>query len=579
MASNDQAVSSAERQWWKEAVVYQIYPFSFKDTTGNGWGDLNGITSKLPYLKRLGVDVIWLSPIYASPMKDCGYDISDYRAINPDLGTMQDFDNLIAETHKLGLKLVMDLVVNHTSDQHAWFQDSKAGGEKKDWYIWQPPRQGKEPNNWGAIFGGSTWERHASREEYYLHTFDVSQPDLNWENPKVRNAVWEIMDFWLDKGCDGFRMDVINCISKEPGFPDVPVVDSSKDFQYGLKYRFNGPKVTEYLQEMYDKVLAPRENERQAPLFTVGEMPGIASPEQALQHVQNGRPLQMIFHFEHMYLDHQPGKSLFHQRHWKLPELKAILGRFMEYGQDHNTWDSLYLDNHDQPRILSRWADDGEYRVQAAKMLALFHVTGRGTVFIYQGQEIGMANPPEWKYDELRDLEEINHYDEVRAQRGQGADMSDVLKDIQRIGRDNARTPVSWDDSKNAGFSSGTPWIKVNEDYREWNVASQVKESNSVLHFWQKILELRKKELALCYGRFELLDEPSEEIYAYTRTASGKQFTVVCSFVGRDVTWESPVPVGELLLSNYMDNAQTRVMKRKTMALRPFECRLYVRGA
>lgn len=564
-----------DRQWWKEAVVYQIYPLSFKDTTGNGWGDLNGIASKLPYLKRLGVDVIWLSPIYASPMEDCGYDISDYRAINPDLGTMDDFDNLILETHRLGLKLVMDLVVNHTSDQHAWFQDSKAGGEKSDWYVWQPPRAGKEgrdePNNWGAIFGGSCWEWDSNREAYYLHVFDVSQPDLNWDNPDVRNAVWDIMDFWLDKGCDGFRMDVINCISKEPGFPDVPAADPKEKYQYGLKYRFNGPRVQEYLEEMHDRVLAPREKEREAPIFTVGEMPGIATPEQALTHVRGGKPLQMIFHFEHMYIDHQPGKTCFHHRSWKLPELKAILGRFMEYGQQHDGWDSLYLDNHDQPRILSRWADDGKYRVEAAKMLAMFHITGRGTLFIYQGQEIGMANARHWKYDELRDLEEINHYDAIKATREPEADMEDVLKEIQRIGRDNARMPVSWDDTPNAGFSTGEPWIKVNEDYQDWNVAAQEGEDGSVLGFWRKLLELRKKELALVYGHFKMLDEASEMVYAYTRSSAEECFTVICSFTAKEIEWECPVEVGNLVMSNYAPQTDST----RKMALRPFECRLY----
>lgn len=570
-------MASNERKWWKEAIVYQIYPFSFKDTTGNGWGDLNGIISKLPYLQGLGVDVIWLSPIYASPMKDCGYDISDYEAINPDLGTMDDFDNLVRETHRLGLKLVMDLVVNHTSDQHAWFQDSRAGGEKREWYVWQPPQwnngQKVEPNNWGAIFGGSCWEWDDNREAYYLHVFDVSQPDLNWENPSVRDAVWNIMDFWLDKGCDGFRMDVINCISKEPGFPDVPVTIPDEKYQYGLRYRFNGPKVQEYLEEMYERVLKPRAQQRKEAIFTVGEMPGITDPEQAITHTKGGIPLQMIFHFEHMYIDHQPGKTCFHHRNWKLPGLKAILGGFMKYGQEQDGWDSLYLENHDQPRIVSRWTNDEHHRAVAAKMLAMFHVTGRGTVYIYQGQEIGMANARQWKFDELRDLEEINHYNAVKATRKTGASMRDVLEDIQRIGRDNSRMPVSWDESTNAGFSSGEPWIKVNDDYKEWNVASQMNDDDGVLGFWRKLLMLRKKELTLVYGKFDILDEPSEVVYAYTRSSDEKCFVVACSFTAKDVQWECPVEPGDLILSNY--SAQTSGgTQSRLMNLRPFECRL-----
>lgn len=573
---DDPAQDATKRQWWKEAVVYQIYPFSFQDTTGSGMGDLNGITSRLPYLRSLGVDAIWLSPIYATPMKDCGYDISDYRAINPDLGTMDDFDNLLREAHGLQLKVIMDLVVNHTSDQHEWFQNSKACGDKRDWYIWHEPRistsgEKTEPNNWGAIFGGSCWEWDEGRQAYYLHVFDVSQPDLNWENPEVRNAVWDIMTFWLDKGCDGFRMDVINCISKEPGFPDVPIVDPSSKFQYGLKYRFNGPNVKAYLDEMYDRVLLGRE----PALFTVGEMPGIATPEEAIDHTRSGRPLQMLFHFEHMYIDHQPGRTCFYPRKWRLPELKGILGRFMSYAHKEDGWDSLYLENHDQPRIVSRWADDSKYRAESAKMLAIFHITGRGTVFIYQGQEIGMANSRHWTFEELRDLEEINHYNTIKETREAGADMSDVLGEIQRIGRDNSRMPVSWDGTANAGFTSGVPWIKVNEDYAEWNVAGQTGNSDSVLEFWRRLLALRHNETGLVYGDFEILDDPSPTVYAYTRTTTTTTFTVVCSFSSKDVEWSCPVEPGRLLIGNY--ESEKPESGQSLMTLRPYEGRLYKR--
>lgn len=553
--------------WWRESVVYQIYPSSFKDTTGNGIGDLNGITSELPYLKRIGVDIVWLSPIYVSPMKDMGYDISDYRAINPDFGTMEDWEVLVQKAHEIGLKVVMDLVVNHTSDQHAWFQDAKEGGAKKDWYIWRGKKHdGKEPNNWGAIFGGSCWEWNEKLQEYYLHVFHTSQPDLNWENPAVRQAVWDIMTFWLDKGCDGFRMDVINCISKTPGFPDAPVTNPKSPYQYGLVHRFNGPRVIDYLTEMHESVLKYYPN-----AFTVGEAPGVKNAQQALPLIQNGIPLHMIFHFEHMYVDHQPGRPCFEYRPWKLTDLKNILGKFMEENQAHNGWDSLYLENHDQPRILGRWASDGPYRTESAKMLALFHATGRGTMFLYQGQEIGMANPSSWTFEELRDLEEIQYYE---SQKANGEDPEEALRQIQRIGRDNSRTPMQWSREAQAGFTSGTPWIKINEDYRQWNVESQLEnQESSVLGFWMELLLIRKKHRALVYGVFTMVDWENEQVYAYTRTDGSRQYLVVCSFSEKEVEWKSPVQTGEMLLGSYLSTAVGT--DKDLLNLRPFEGRLY----
>ncbi|KKP06435.1 trehalose-6-phosphate hydrolase [Trichoderma harzianum] len=552
--------------WWRDTIVYQIYPVSFKDTTGNGKGDLNGITSKLPYLKDLGVEVVWLSPVYASPMVDMGYDISNYREIHPDFGSMVDWERMVEEAHRIGLKVVMDLVVNHTSDQHEWFQDAKNGGPKKDWYIWRgKSKEGKEPNNWGAIFGGSCWEWNDKLQEYYLHVFDVSQPDLNWENPVVREAVWDVMRFWLDKGCDGFRMDVINCISKTPGFPDAPVTDPQNPYQYGLIHRFNGPKVVDYLLEMHEKVLRYYPN-----AFTVGEAPGVKSAEQALPLVKNGVPLQMLFHFEHMYIDHQPGKTCFNYKPWKLTELKDVLGRFMEFNQANGGWDSLYLENHDQPRIISRWANDGLYRDVSAKMLALFHATGRGTLFLYQGQEIGMANPATWDFDELRDLEEIQYYAAFEAKNG---DIKDALKQIQRIGRDNSRTPMQWNADSNAGFTSGTPWIKVNQDYKEWNVETQSTSSGmSVLKFWKLVLRTRKEHPGLIRGKFEMIDYENENVYAYTRTDAAGQYLIVCSFSEKQLEWKCPVARGSLLLGNYggKDNENGDLL-----SLRPYEGRVY----
>ncbi|KAM6478340.1 glycoside hydrolase family 13 protein [Trichoderma sp. SZMC 28011] len=552
--------------WWRDTIVYQIYPVSFKDTTGNGKGDLNGITSKLPYLKDLGVEVVWLSPVYASPMIDMGYDISNYREIHPDFGSMADWERMVEEAHRIGLKVVMDLVVNHTSDQHEWFQDAKNGGSKKDWYIWRGKnKEGKEPNNWGAIFGGSCWEWNDKLQEYYLHVFDVSQPDLNWENPVVREAVWGVMRFWLDKGCDGFRMDVINCISKTPGFPDAPVTDPQNPYQYGLIHRFNGPKVADYLLEMHEKVLQYYPN-----AFTVGEAPGVKSAEQALPLVKNGVPLQMLFHFEHMYIDHQPGKTCFNYKPWKLTELKDVLGKFMEFNQANGGWDSLYLENHDQPRIVSRWANDGLYRDVSAKMLALFHATGRGTLFLYQGQEIGMANPASWDFDELQDLEEIQYYEAVEAKNG---DIQDALKQIQRIGRDNSRTPMQWNADINAGFTSGTPWIKVNQDYKEWNVEAQLTSSGmSVLKFWKLVLRTRKEHPGLIRGKFEMVDYENENVYAYTRTDAAGQYLIVCSFSAKQVEWKCPVARGSLLLGNYVEEYNET---GDLLSLQPYEGRVY----
>ncbi|MCJ1312230.1 hypothetical protein MMC25_005904 [Agyrium rufum] len=572
-------------EWWKEANVYQIYPWSFKDTTGTGTGDLNGITSKLQYLKDLGIDVVWMSPIYASPMKDMGYDISDYRAIHPTLGTMKDWEDLVAKAHQIGLKVVMDLVVNHTSDQHAWFQESVKGGKegpKRDWYIWREPgKDGKEPFNWGAIFGGSAWELDEASGEYYCHVFDVSQPDLNWENPDVREAVWEVMRFWLDKGCDGFRMDVINCISKI--FEDAPVTDPSEKFQFGLVNRFNGPHVIEYLNEMNEKVL-----DHYPGSFTVGETPGVNVPEKGIKYVQGGRPLQMIFNFEHVFIDVQPGRKCFFMKDWKLTELKDILGTWMTYMQENNGWDSLYLENHDQPRILARYASTRTptLRLASAKMLAIFHATGRGTLFLYQGQEIGMANST-WTYDDLRDVEEINYYNEEKAKRPEGADMQDCLDAIGRIGRDNARTPVQWsaDEGEGAGFSTAPKekiWIKINPDFREgWNARAQEGVEGSVLEFWRGLLlKVRKADGgALVYGVFEMLDYGNEDVYAYTRTLGEVVYTVVCSFTEREVGWVCPLgevgEVGELMVGSYggvMDGEKGGEMK-----LRPFEGRIYRR--
>lgn len=487
-------MAKVSEAWWKEAIVYQIYPASFKDSTGNGYGDLRGITQKLDYLKYLGVDVIWLCPIYNSPMNDMGYDISDYESLNTAFGTMKDWDELLAQCHTRGIKLIMDLVVNHTSSEHAWFQESRdPKSDKRDWYTWKPPKvnsSGKRvpPSNWRAIFGGSAWEFDERSGEYYLHLFDITQPDLNWENTAVRKAVYDLMRFWLDKGINGFRMDVINAISKAPEFADIPILDASAEFQNGGPRYFNGPKVHEYLKEMKKEVLMHYD------IMTVGETPA-TSPEQGVLFVaRKSEELDMVFHFAHVDMDLDP-VDFYKKREWKLTKLKNILGSWMEYMQERDGWNSLYLENHDQARSVSRFGNDSAaYRAISAKMLAMFHTTGCGTVYIYQGQEIGMANL-NWTREQLRDVSAINYYDEKSQKPGVMAD--DLLENIRNTGRDNARSPMQWDDSEYAGFSTSKPWIRLSGDYKGWNVEVESKDDGSVLQFWRRAIQLRKQYVGL----------------------------------------------------------------------------------
>ncbi|KAI0777898.1 glycoside hydrolase family 13 protein [Irpex lacteus] len=552
------------KAWWKSAVVYQIYPISFFDSNNDGIGDLPGILAKLDYIKSLGVDVVWLCPIYESPLADMGYDmrnvvVSDYTAIDPRYGTLEDWDRLLAGVHERGMKLLMDLVANHTSDQHEWFKQSrssKTDNPKRDWYIWRPPRydaQGtrQPPNNWKSIFQGSAWEWDEPTQEYYLHLFVKEQPDLNWENEQVRGALWKTMRFWLDRGCDGFRMDVINMISKVEGLPDAVVTDPTEEFQpAGLLY-VNGPKQHVYLREMHDKVLSHYDT------MTVGETPFTHHPDDIAAYVlPQNKELNMVFVFEIMDIDSggveggaEAVSPLVH-REWTLLKLKNITEKWQLFKREEGYWNALFLENHDNARSVSRYGNDTpQWRAASAKVLALYHTTLAGTVYVYQGQELGMANfSRTWGLEEYKDVATINFWKQEleKRQKEQGktdVDMEDVLDGFQRKARDHARTPIQWDGSPHAGFTSGTPWMRVNDDYAQgWHVEAERADPNSVLNFWKRALEARKKNEVLVYGDFELLLREHPTIFAYKRTLDGVAAFVVLNFS----TSETQVDLGSL---------------------------------
>ncbi|MGM0837853.1 MAG: glycoside hydrolase family 13 protein [Bacillota bacterium] len=555
------------RQWWKEAVVYQIYPRSFNDSNGDGVGDIRGIIEKLDYLKELGVDVVWLSPVYQSPNDDNGYDISDYRKIMDEFGTMADWEEMLAEMHKRGIKLIMDLVVNHSSDEHDWFKESKKSKDNpyRDYYIWRPGKGVREPNNWEATFGGSVWEYDETTDEYFLHLFSKKQPDLNWENPKLRQEVYDLMKFWLDKGIDGFRMDVINFISKVDGLPDGENLEGKK-YVSGHQYFMNGPRIHEFLQEMNNEVLSGYD------IMTVGEMPGVSPEEGKFYTGEERKELNMVFQFEHMDLDTQPGKNKWHLKPLDLRDLKISLGKWQLELEDRG-WNSLYWNNHDQPRIVSRWGDDKEYRVTSAKMLATTLHMMKGTPYIYQGEEIGMTNVRFESIGEYKDIETLNMYKERVIENGETVD--DIMTSIYTKGRDNARTPVQWDDTANAGFTEGTPWIKVNPNYPEINAQKALEDPDSIFHYYRKLIELRKKHEIIVYGAFDMLYEDHPEVFAYTRTLNDETLLVVTNFSGNihRFTWEHPThfEAKELLISNY----DVKDEDVREFTLRPWEARVY----
>ena len=544
-----------KKAWWKEAVVYQIYPRSFCDSNGDGIGDLNGITSKLDYLKELGIDVIWLSPVYKSPNDDNGYDISDYEDIMTEFGTMDDFDKMLAAAHERGIKIVMDLVVNHTSDEHPWFVESRSSkdNEKRDYYIWKEGKDGKEPTNWGSAFSGPAWKYDEKTDMYYLHLFSVKQPDLNWENPKVRKEVFDMMTRWCEKGIDGFRMDVISLISKPEGYPDAKVVGLYGD----MGICANGPKVHDYLKEMNEKVLSKFD------IMTVGETAGVTLEEAKKYANTDGSELNMVFQFEHMDLDGGE-KFKWSTKPMPLVPLKENLSKWQK-GLDGVAWNSLYFCNHDQPRIVSRLGDESDaYRELSAKCIATCLHMMQGTPYVYQGEELGMTNTVFNSVDDFRDLESINAYREL-VESGLYTD-GDMFPKIAHKSRDNARTPMQWDASENAGFTTGTPWIAVNPNYKKINVADQLKREDSVFHYYQNLIRLRKENEIIVYGNYELLLPEDENIFAYTRTLDNQKLLVVCNFSKSEQKFDfSGYENAKVLISNYNRDA------REDGILKPYE--------
>lgn len=509
-----------ERVWWKEAVVYQIYPRSFQDSNGDGIGDIKGITSRMGYLKELGIDVIWLSPIYESPNDDNGYDISDYQSIMKEFGTMADFDEMLNVAHENGIRLVMDLVVNHTSDEHPWFVESRRSKDNpyRDYYIWRDPKNGKEPNNWGSCFSGSAWQYDENTEMYYLHLFSKKQPDLNWDNPRVREEVFDMMNWWLDKGVDGFRMDVISLISKNPEFPNgVPGINGYASFNEPA----NGPHVHEYLREMRKKVLD------RADTITVGECSGVTLEEAKKYAASDNSELSMVFQFEHMDVD-SDGNNKWTDKKMDLREMKTVLTKWQK-GLEGIAWNSLFWQNHDQPRCVSRYADDGKYRERSAKMLATCLHMMQGTPYIYQGEELGMTNVPFASIDAFRDLDSINAYHELVEDQGIFTE-EEMLHYLRYKSRDNARTPFQWDDTENAGFTSGMPWIMVNPNYKEINAMEQMARKDSVFNYYKKLICLRKENPVIVYGTYDLILPDSKEIFAYTRTLDKEKLLVLCNY-------------------------------------------------
>ncbi len=555
-------MNNEKHVWWKESVIYQIYPRSFQDSNGDGIGDLNGITEHLDYLKKLGIDVIWLSPVYKSPNDDNGYDISDYRDIMTEFGTMEDFDRMLAAAHERGIKIVMDLVVNHSSDEHKWFIESRSSKDSpyRDYYIWKDPRDGHEPNNWESCFSGSAWKFDETTGQYYLHMFSEKQPDLNWENPKVRDEVYDMMTWWCEKGIDGFRMDVISMISKDPSYPDGTVYDGV--YGDGSPYVCNGPRVHEFLQEMNRRVLSRYD------IMTVGEAAGVTVEEAKKYANKEGTELNMVFHFEHTdgssNSESVIGKWTVNPP--RLPYVRGILNKW-QVELEGKAWGSLYWDNHDQPRAVSRFGNDSEeWRVVSAKMLATVLHMQKGTPYIYQGEEFGMTNMHFNSLDDCRDIEEINAYQQYVVDH-KLVDGETMLRCFDTIARDNARTPVQWNAGPNAGFTTGTPWIKVNPNYVRINAEAALKDPESIFYYYQKLIRLRHTRPIIVYGTFRPLLESSEVIYAYERELDGKILIVAANWTDREqVCTLFDNMSGEELISNYKNH--------KSGILQPYEARV-----
>ena len=548
-----------EKKWWKESVVYQIYPKSFKDSNGDGIGDIRGIIQKLDYLKELGVNVLWISPMLESPQDDNGYDISDYRRIYKEYGTMEDYEELLSEAHKRDIRILMDLVVNHTSDEHNWFIESRKSKANpyRDYYIWKDPVNGKEPNNWGGAFGGSVWEYDPQTQMYYMHLFSKKQPDLNWENEKVRQEVYDMMKFWCDKGIDGFRMDVISMISKDQSFPDGEM-NNSLYGDFG-PYCVHGPRIHEFLQEMNREVLSKYD------IMTVGETSGVTIEEAQKYAGEVRNELNMVFQFEHV----ENGSGDYGKwttEKYDFKEFKRIMIKWQEELQG-KAWNSLFLGNHDQPRSVSRFGNDNPaYRETSAKMLATCLHMMQGTPYVYQGEELGMTNVYFDKLEDYRDIESINFFTELTESGLMTPEY--MMKCLMLRSRDNARTPMQWDDSAQAGFTDGAPWIKVNPNYKEINAAQQLEDPNSIFYYYQKLIRLRKEKDIIVYGGFEPLYRDDEQIFAYIRRQDQEKLLTVCNFSDKNAEMEIPEEFkgAECLITNL-----DRTVFEGKIVLKPYE--------
>lgn len=554
-------------KWWQKAVVYQVYPRSFQDSNGDGIGDLPGIIQRLPYIKKLGVDVIWLNPIYKTSNVDGGYDISDYQAINPDFGTMTDFKKLLAQAHQMGLKIMLDLVVNHSSSEHPWFIESRQSKDNphRDFYIWRDPVNGHEPNNWGSFFSGPAWTYDTKTQQYYLHLFAKEQPDLNWANPQVRQAVFKMMNWWAKQGIDGFRMDVISLLSKPDGLPDGPQAPNAP-YGDGGSLVANGKHEHEYLREMNQQVLSKYD------WITVGETAGVTIDQAAKYANLDGSELNMVFQFEHMGLDNNrdPRLGKWSDQKATLTALRANLTKWQQK-LANRAWNSLYWNNHDQPRVVSRFGNDSpQYRVLSAKMLATMLHCMQGTPYIYQGEELGMTNTHFATLDDVVDVEARNAYHELVDQEKIISGQK-LLRYFDAKSRDNARTPMQWNDQKNAGFSSGKPWLQVNANYQQINAAAALADPNSIFYFYQQLIKLRHNLAVITDGDFQLVKDNDQDpaVFAYTRRNSDQQLLVICNFTDQTLERDySLVPEAKLILQNYQG--------KMTTSLRPYEARVYL---
>lgn len=549
-----------EKVWWKEAVGYQIYPRSFQDSNGDGIGDLKGIIQRLDYIKDLGIDVIWICPMYKSPNDDNGYDISDYQDIMDDFGTMEDFDLLMEEVHKRDMKLIIDLVLNHTSDEHQWFIESRSSKEnpKRDWYIWRDGKDGKEPNNWESIFSGSAWQYDEKTDQYYLHVFSTKQPDVNWENPEVREALYDTVNWWLDKGIDGFRIDAISHIKKRDGFPDMPNPKNEK-YVSSFDMHMNQKGIHTFLQEFKDRTYANYD------VMTVGEANGVKIDEADLWVGKENGKMDMIFQFEHLGLwDAETNPEV------DIVELKKVLTRWQK-GLEKEGWNALFIENHDKPRVVSTWGNDDEFWFESATSFGAMYFLMQGTPFIYQGQEIGMTNV---QFDSIEDYDDVADKNRYRIKREEGVAHEDIMSVIWSSSRDNSRTPMQWNSDENAGFTTGTPWMKVNPNFTEINVEKQEQDEHSILSFYKKMIALKKNNEVFTYGVYDLILEEDEQIYAYTRTLGEEKIVVITNLSKTEAKFETELKLNadELLLANKEAAPHDDVT---SLSLQPYEARVY----